>query len=49
VAVSDRPTVEPEEVSPGIVFDFDEDNRIVGIEPLNAKARLANNTLVAAE
>ncbi len=49
MALSDRPTVESEEVSPGVVLDFDEDNRIVGIELLNAKARLATDVLTAAE
>jgi len=49
VTLSQRPTVESEEVSPGVVFDFDEDNRIVGIELLNAKARLAFDALSAAE
>lgn len=49
VTLSARPTMDSEEVSPGVVFDFDEDNRIVGIELLNAKARLATDVLVAAE
>ncbi|WP_299441909.1 DUF2283 domain-containing protein [uncultured Rhodospira sp.] len=49
VTLSDRPTAESEEVSPGVVFDYDADNRIVGIELLNAKARLAADALRAAE
>jgi len=49
VSLSDRPTVESEEVSPGVVFDYDADNRIVGIELLNAKTRLAADALTAAE
>jgi len=49
VTLSGRPTVDSEEVSPGVVFDFDADSRIVGIELLNAKTRLAADALAAAE
>lgn len=33
--LTDSAIVESEEVSPGIVYDFDEDNTVVGIEILN--------------
>ena len=32
VGLLSRPSVESEEVAPGIVFDFDEGNNVVGIE-----------------
>ncbi|MCY4580192.1 MAG: DUF2283 domain-containing protein [Chloroflexi bacterium] len=32
VGLRSRPSVESEEVAPGIVFDFDESNNVVGIE-----------------
>jgi uncharacterized protein YuzE len=32
IRLVDRPSVESEEVAPGIVLDFDEDNQVVGIE-----------------
>ena len=32
VGLMSRPSVESEEVAPGIVFDFDEGNNVVGIE-----------------
>lgn len=31
--------IESEEVSPGIVYDFDQDNQVVGIEILKVKYR----------
>jgi len=49
VSLSDRPTVESEEVSPGVILDYDADNRLVGIEVLNAKATLPTDALAAAE
>ncbi|MGX5736474.1 DUF2283 domain-containing protein [Bosea thiooxidans] len=36
--------VESEEVRPGIVFDFDEAGRIVGVEILDASEHLAQGT-----
>lgn len=39
---------ESEEVSEGIVFDFDQDGRIVGIELLNAAAQLPSEMLTKA-
>ncbi len=41
--LSQHPPAESEEIAPGIVFDFD--NRLVGIEVLNAKARVATDML----
>jgi len=32
IQLADRASTESEEVAPGIVVDFDEDNRIVGVE-----------------
>lgn len=34
--------VESEEVSPGIVYDFDQDDCVVGVEVLNLKHRTPN-------
>jgi len=48
VNLSERPAVESEEVAPGVVLDFDADNRLVGIELLNAKAKLAADALLTA-
>ena len=48
VRLSEHPPVESEEIAPGIVFDFDADNRLVGIEVLNAKTRVATDMLGAA-
>jgi uncharacterized protein YuzE len=45
VDLSDRAAVESVEVSPDVVIDFDADNRIVGIELLNAKAKLAADAI----
>ena len=32
IRLSDRTSVASEEVAPGVVLDFDEDNRIIGVE-----------------
>lgn len=40
IRLDDTPIAESEEVGPGIVLDFDADNRVVGIEVLNAQQRL---------
>jgi uncharacterized protein YuzE len=48
VHFSTHPPVESDEIAPGVVFDFDADNRLVGIEVLNAKARVATDMLEAA-
>jgi uncharacterized protein YuzE len=41
--------VESEEVRPGVIFDFDADGHIVAIEILDAKEKLAEPALSAAE
>ncbi len=48
VDLSDSATVDSTEIAPGIIVDFDADNRIVGIELLNAKAKLAADALIEA-
>jgi uncharacterized protein YuzE len=40
MVLSDIPVDESEEVTPGVIFDFDEAGLIVGIEVLNASSRL---------
>ncbi len=37
--------VESEEVQPGIILDFDKDNRVVGVEVLNIRKRMAQEKL----
>jgi len=37
--------VESEEVSPGVVLDFDSEGRVVGIEMLNISSRVAPDRL----
>ncbi len=34
-----------EEVQPGVILDFDKDNRIVGVEILNLSSRVAKEKL----
>ncbi len=41
--------VESEEVSPGVILDFDVEGHIVGLEVLHAREHLPKDTLVAAE
>lgn len=38
--LDDTEIVESEEVQPGIILDFDKDERVVGIEILNLSSRL---------
>jgi uncharacterized protein YuzE len=40
IRLNDAPVNESEEVSPGVVLDFDAENRVVGIEVLNVQKRL---------
>lgn len=40
--------LESAEVSPGVVFDYDADGRIVGIELLDARAQLPADALTEA-
>jgi uncharacterized protein YuzE len=37
--------VESEEVRPGVILDFDENNRVVGVEFLNISARASKDEL----
>jgi uncharacterized protein YuzE len=46
---SEAKIVDSEEVSPGVVIDYDADGRMVGIELLKAKGKLPAEALVAAE
>ena len=46
---SEARVVESEEVSPGVVLDYDADGRMVGMEVLKAKDKLPADALVAAE
>lgn len=47
--LSAEPVVESEEVSEGVVLDFDPQGRIVGMEVLDAARHLPQDALVAAE
>jgi uncharacterized protein YuzE len=49
--LSEGDILESEEVKPGIIFDYDKDGRLVGIEILDVKHNLASNfsVLQAAE
>ena len=40
--LDDSKIIESEEVSPGVVLDFDERNQVVGIEMLNLSKRTPN-------
>ncbi|HEY3777630.1 MAG TPA: DUF2283 domain-containing protein [Rhizomicrobium sp.] len=40
IRFQETPIVESEEVSPGVVLDYDAAGRVVGIEMLNVRARL---------
>jgi uncharacterized protein YuzE len=46
---SDAKVEDSEEVSPGVVLDFDADGRIVALEVLGAASRLPSDALAAAE
>ena len=46
---SEQAIIESEEVSPGLVVDFDADGRMVGLEVLQAGSRLPKDALIAAE
>ncbi len=37
--------IESEEVAPGVILDFDKDNRVVGIEILNASKQIGPEQL----
>jgi len=38
--LTDSKIIESEEVSPGIILDFDENNQVVGIEMLRVQSRI---------
>ena len=38
--LTDSNIIESEEVSPGIILDFDENNQVVGIEMLQVQSRI---------
>lgn len=43
--LDDVEIIESEEVQPGIILDFDKDNRVVGIEILNLSSRFLPENL----
>lgn len=43
--LSEKEIVESEETSPGVILDYDEDGRIVGIEILNIKNQFSMEDL----
>ena len=45
--LDDSPIVESEEVSPGIVLDYNESNEVVGVEMLHLSKRSSNLNLSA--
>lgn len=48
IRLSKTEVLESEEVTPGVVFDFDAEGHIVGIELLNARGQLTADMLVDA-
>jgi uncharacterized protein YuzE len=48
VRFSDRRISESEEVAPGIILDFDEQHRIVALDVLNAREKMAAGAIPAA-
>jgi uncharacterized protein YuzE len=49
IRFSDEVILESEEVSPGLVIDFDAQGRLVALEVLQAGRRLPKDALIAAE
>jgi uncharacterized protein YuzE len=45
IRFEETPIVESEEVSPGVVLDYDARGRVIGIEMLNARMRLLEANL----
>ena len=45
--LDDSPIVESEEVSPGVMLDYNESNQVVGVEMLNLSTRSSNLNLSA--
>ena len=48
IRLSQQDILESAEVAPGVVFDYDADGRIVGIELLDARAQLSPDLLTEA-
>ena len=46
---SDEAVIESEDVSPGLVVDFDAEGRFVALEVLQATTRLPKDALIAAQ
>ena len=42
ILLSDSPIEESDEEKPGVIFDYDADGNVVGIEILDASARVEN-------
>ena len=49
IRLEDSAIVESEEVSPGVILDFDEGGQVVGIEILNVRQRLPGADLKRVE
>jgi uncharacterized protein YuzE len=49
IRLEESAIVESEEVSPGVILDFDEGGRVVGIEILNVRERLPGADLKRVE
>jgi uncharacterized protein YuzE len=49
IRLEESAIVESEEVSPGVILDFDESGRVVGIEVLNVRQRLPGADLKRVE
>ncbi len=45
IDLSERSSVESQEVSPGVVIDFDKNNNIVGIDIDNASSKIDMNQI----
>ena len=48
IRLSHQKIIDSAEVAPGVVFDYDAEGRIVGIELLDARAQLAPELLIEA-
>ena len=44
---SDAPIEESDEDQPGVILDYDQDGKVVGVEILNASKRIENVALLA--
>jgi uncharacterized protein YuzE len=49
IRFSEEAVMESEEVSPGLIIDFDAEGRLVALEVLQAGRRLPKDALIAAE